>query len=377
MEFHRFANAFPLIEGDELNRLVEDIREHGQREPIRVYDGQILDGRNRYRACDIAGVVPWTEDSAATTDEDALRESVSANLHRRHLTTSQRAMVGATLEPMFAEMARERMLAGKAADPTAEMPEGREAREDAAEAVNVSPRSIQNAKRVTEHGTPELQAAVMAGGFPVTTAAEAATLAPDEQREILDRVEAGERPAAAVRTHVSNNSGNNEWYTPARYIEAARECMGAIDTDPASSEFANRTVKAAQYYDAESDGLAQEWSGRVWLNPPYAQPLISDFCAAIADRYAIGQISQGILLTNNATETRWFQYAIRSASALCFPAGRIKFLDQTGTPAKTPLQGQCLMYFGKEPGRFADAFEDIGAVVTVHPITKAEDTHEG
>jgi len=376
MEFHRFANAVPLIEGDELNRLVEDIREHGQREPIRVYDGQILDGRNRYRACDIAGVVPWTEDSAATTDEDALRESVSANLHRRHLTASQRAMVGATLEPMFAELAKARMLAGKA-DPTANLREGREAAEDAAEAVNVSPRSINHAKAVTDHGTPELRAAVVAGDIAVSAASTAAAWEPEDQRALVDRVEAGEKAAAVIKAHVANNSGNNEWYTPARYIEAARKCMGAIDTDPASSEFANRTVKAAQYYDAESNGLAQEWSGRVWLNPPYAQPLISDFCAAIADRYAIGQILQGILLTNNATETRWFQYAIRSASALCFPAGRIKFLDQTGTPAKTPLQGQCFMYFGTEPERFADAFEDIGAVVTVHPVTKAEDTHEG
>ena len=372
MKFHRFANAFPLLSDDELFTLAADIREHGQREPIRTYDGAILDGRNRYRACEIAGIQPWIEESAATTDEDALRESVSANLHRRHLTASQRAMVGAALEPMFAEMAKERMLAGKA-DPKAQMPEGRQARDDAAEAVNVSPRSVQNAKRVTEYGTPELQAAVVAGSFPVTTAAEAATLEPDIQRELVERVEAGEKAATIIKAHVANNSGNNEWYTPPEYVEAARRCMGSIDTDPASSEFANRTVKARTFYDADADGLAQEWSGNVWLNPPYAQPLIQHFTDALSARYAIGQVTAGILLTNNATETKWFQGAIMSASALCFPSGRIKFLDETGKPAKTPLQGQCFMYFGPDVPSFAREFGHFGAIVTVHPDTKASD----
>jgi ParB family chromosome partitioning protein len=371
MKFHRFANAFPLISGDDLSRLVDDIKAHGQREPIRTYDGAILDGRNRFRACELAGIDPWIEPSAATTDEDALRESVSANLHRRHLTASQRAMVGAALEPMFAEMAKARQAAGGKVK--ANLPEARQAREDAAEAVNVGARSIQHAKTVTEHGTPELRAAVVAGDIAVSAASQASTLAPDAQRDIVERVKGGEKASTAIKAHVANNSGNNEWYTPAQYIEAARRCMGTIDTDPASSEFANRTVKAGTYYDAESNGLEQPWSGNVWLNPPYAQPLIQHFAEALADRYVIGQIDEGILLTNNATETRWFQYAIRSASALCFPSGRIKFLDETGKPANTPLQGQCFMYFGNDPESFAHEFSEFGAIVTIHPTTRSED----
>jgi len=62
-------------------------------------------------------------------------------------------------------------------------------------------------------------------------------------------------------------TGNPEWYTPAEYIELAREVMGKIDLDPASNPFAQETVKAEQFYTEDDDGLSQPWWGQVWLNP--------------------------------------------------------------------------------------------------------------
>ena len=93
-EFHAVANLFPLMQGAAFEELVADIKKNGQREPILCdAEGRILDGRNRYRACRAAGVEPRfvTWDGVGTAAEVAL----SANLRRRHLGESQRALLAA------------------------------------------------------------------------------------------------------------------------------------------------------------------------------------------------------------------------------------------------------------------------------------------
>ena len=91
----------------------------------------------------------------------------------------------------------------------------------------------------------------------------------------------------------TEGTGEFERYTPAQYIAAARRVLGEIDLDPASCEVAQGIVKAVQYFTAKDDGLKQEWHGRVWLNPPYAQPLIAQFVSKlIAERKAGRDSSQ-------------------------------------------------------------------------------------
>lgn len=163
--------------------------------------------------------------------------------------------------------------------------------------------------------------------------------------------------------HVANNSGENEWYTPTEFTASAREVMGGIDLDPASCETANANVQAAQFYTASDNGLEQPWSGRVWMNPPYAQPLIAEFCGALIKHVAAQTVTQACVLVNNGTETAWGQQLIANASAVCFPKSRIRFIDKEGNPSGAPLQGQMICYFGASADEFSWEFSKFGAVL--------------
>ena len=159
--------------------------------------------------------------------------------------------------------------------------------------------------------------------------------------------------------HVSNNSGNSEWYTPKEYADAVHEVMGFIDTDPCSCEVANDVVRAETYYTAEQDGLQQEWHGCVYVNPPYGDGTVEEFAVKLMLELDEGRTTQAIFLVNNCTETRWFQTLICHAAAVCFPCGRISFWSPD-RPSKTPLQGQAILYFGQNAKRFKRVFRDIG-----------------
>lgn len=165
--------------------------------------------------------------------------------------------------------------------------------------------------------------------------------------------------ASANGAHVGNNSGENEWYTPAEFIEAARAVLGDIDLDPASSEAANAVVKAAQIFTLADDGLTQPWHGRVWMNPPYSQPAIELFANKYTDSVEAGDVAAGIVLVNNATETGWFQTLAGASSAVCFPRGRIKFWSPNKDSA-TPLQGQAFLYAGADVAAFFARFSSFG-----------------
>jgi ParB family chromosome partitioning protein len=163
--------------------------------------------------------------------------------------------------------------------------------------------------------------------------------------------------------HRTNFTGENEWFTPPPVLELARAVMGGIDLDPASSAQAQATVQAERYFSADDDGLAQEWSGRVWLNPPYAQPLLSEFVAKLIAEVRSARVAQAILLTHNYTDTAWSQAAMEAADAIGFTRGRIHFISKAGEMAQ-PTQGQMVCYFGPFIGRFAEVFHATATILT-------------
>jgi len=177
-----------------------------------------------------------------------------------------------------------------------------------------------------------------------------------------DKVKAGNTSKDDVRG--TTGTGENEWYTPTEYIEAARAVLGSIDVDPASSELAQRTVNAKSHFTIDDDGLSKEWTGNVWLNPPYAQPHIANFADKMVAEVESGRTTSAIMLTHNYTDTGWFQKLARTASAICFTRGRIKFVSPRGEVA-APTQGQAFFYFGEGVDAFATKFSEVGFVVRV------------
>jgi len=181
--------------------------------------------------------------------------------------------------------------------------------------------------------------------------------------EELEKVKEGIISINRAKTHVSNNTGEFEWYTPPEYIEAARQTMGDIDVDPASTEYANKIVGAIRYYTIDDDGRLQDWAGNVWMNPPYSQPLIADFTNLLVKKYKAGEIKQACVLVNNATETNFYQNMLSCVSAVCFIKGRVKFIDKNGNSSGAPLQGQTILYFGENTNQFNNHFSQFGVIL--------------
>lgn len=180
MKFHPYSEVFPLLNGADFDALVEDITRHGLREPLWIYKGQILDGRNRFLACQKARVKPATR--KFTGDDDAaLAHVVSANVHRRHMDASQRAMAAARISTL-------RLGANQHSEG---VPIG-----TGSGLINASERSTKRARKVLEKGSESLIRAVDSGEIPVSRAAVVVDLPKREQL------------AAATKKHESDELEN-------------------------------------------------------------------------------------------------------------------------------------------------------------------------
>lgn len=164
------------------------------------------------------------------------------------------------------------------------------------------------------------------------------------------------------------SSASNEHYTPSEFIEAARQCMGGIDLDPASCAEANEVVGASRYFSIDDDGLSRSWQGRVWLNPPYGKieidgkmrPQAAHWLKRLDQQYRSGGVAQACALVNASTGDRWFHMLWERP--LCFPP-RIRFWLPGGESQGRGLHGSVIAYWGTDVRGFVDAFDQFGQIV--------------
>jgi N6-adenosine-specific RNA methylase IME4 len=231
LPFHPLANLFPLIEGAEFDELVEDIKREGLLDQIVVYDGLVLDGRNRYRA--LLRLDPgfriddlYADDFTAYEGDDPLAFVLSKNLARRHLNESQRAMVAAKLANM-----RQGERTDKAAQPSANL--RKVDQPTAARMLQVSPRSVSDAKAVATSGVAELVKAVEDGSAPVSAARVIATLKPGEQKRILKEIAEQPNGRRALREAAKEVRAEEQ---ARRHVERQQLAEEISKTNPALPE---------------------------------------------------------------------------------------------------------------------------------------------
>jgi hypothetical protein len=162
------------------------------------------------------------------------------------------------------------------------------------------------------------------------------------------------------------SSESIEWYTPARYLEAAREVLGAIDLDPASNDQANSFVRAETIFTAQDNGLEQSWHGRFFMNPPYGKTqdngsLAGAFCNKAIQEYEAGNVEAGIILVNSLHSQSWqaplYQFPV------CLVDHRVQFISGDGEPNKNPTFQNIFIYLGRDEQRFARVFGKFGYVL--------------
>ena len=164
-EVHPCADLFPYMKDVEFNRLVQDIKKNGLQENIKLLDDQIIDGRNRFKACIAANVIPTFESIDSICDQQKSLEYVlSVNNHRRQLNASQRACVAALI---------------------ATADSGAATQETAAKMMNVSLRSVATAVTVKKKGVSALFPCVQKGDLSISTAEKLTAYDADIQGQVL------------------------------------------------------------------------------------------------------------------------------------------------------------------------------------------------
>lgn len=191
MKIHPICELVPAMTSDEFQKLAQDIKEHGLLHPIVTYDGCILDGRHRFKACESAGVPPrFTE----FTGDDAAAVALvrSENLNRRQLSKSQLAMVGAKLKAWYSAKAKKRQLATLKQNAVVENCPQRaldhgKARDHAAKDVGVCGKMIDQAEHVMRNAVPEVTRLVESGAMALNEAAKIAEFKNETQRRIASQ----------------------------------------------------------------------------------------------------------------------------------------------------------------------------------------------
>lgn len=369
-----FRDYIAPLTPEEYTGLEASLLSEGCRDPLVVWteENTLIDGHHRYRLCEKHNIPYQLVYRSFASRYHVTLWMIENQLGRRNLSSMQASYLrGKRYQAEKKQIGENQhtINRGDQNDPPSKTAE------KLAGEYKVSPPTIKRDEKLVEAIDSlgdDIGRGVLTGNLDITKkdVIRLASLPPATAAKVAHKIASGKADtvseALGKKPHVMNNSGDQEWYTPPAYIEAARATMGTIDLDPATTEQANQSVRAATIFTAQDNGLSHEWGGAVWLNPPYANSLIDQFADHLVKEYQRGSVTQACVLVNNATDTVWFHHLLRCAAALCLIKGRIKFIDPSGVVSSTPLQGQIVLYFGSHADQFRAHFEQFGVIIYVH-----------
>lgn len=302
---------------------------------------RLADGFHRVRAAELAGCRTFQALVHEGDTRDALRHALGANrAHGARMTNAdKRRVVGLALDD--AEWSQESdteiaRMCGVTQPFVSKMRIERRERERPAESAQPRedrPERSDNGYREEREPAP-LQ-------FDIEE-----MIAQKQRRQAEEEEAAAERRAEAEEKRREQEQ-RDSWSTPPEFLDnIVRPILETINLDPASNEAAQAVVQAARWISAEEDGLAQEWEGNVWLNPPYSHPLVERFALKAIEEVKSGRVGQLLVLVNSSTSSVWWHELAKACAVLAFPLGRISFWSPHGLAGDANRSPSTLFYFG-------------------------------
>jgi hypothetical protein len=275
-----FAALIPPLSAEERQQLEDNIAEHGgARDPLVVWASKgtitLLDGHNRYEICTRLEL-PFDVHELRFKSREEAEDWIDKNqLGRRNLDARQMSLLRGRRYNRTKKGHGER-----GPEKSGQNVQSFSTAESLAAEHGVDEKTIRRDGKFAEAVEAlGIEREIVAGEIEAPKHAIVAAAQALPEKPTAEQVEQAVE-AVKSRPHVANNSGDNEWYTPKEYIEAARQVLGEIHLDPASNSLANDIVQAATFYTAEDTGLDKDWRGNVWMNPPYESGLIGGRCIA-------------------------------------------------------------------------------------------------
>jgi hypothetical protein len=153
-------------------------------------------------------------------------------------------------------------------------------------------------------------------------------------------------------------SESTQWLTPKPFVDRVERALGGqIDLDPCSNSHLTPNVRALDHFTVDDDGLAQEWHGAVYMNPPYGDE-IAAWTTKLAGEYHAGRVTKAIALLPARTDTRWWHQS--APNLICYIEGRLRF---SGSKNSAPFPS-AVWFFGdqRSAADFVEEFCPLGRI---------------